>query len=373
MIIGIPKEIKPFENRVSVTPDSVRILTGRGHKVIVEKSAGEGSGFSDDEYKANGAYISDTAEQVYSEAELIVKVKTPQPSEYKLLRKNQVLVAYLHLAVEKVLTSELLDKKVISIGYETVEKEDGSLPLLVPSSEIAGKMSVNIASNILEKQNGGSGVLLGGVPGVPAGKVLIIGAGNVGLNAAKIAVGVGADVSILDINIDKLRLADRMLGSKVKTYFSSKTILESLIKDTDVIIGAVFVPGHKSPKIITEDMIKSMKKGSVLVDVSIDQGGIAETEDRITTHDNPVYEKFGVLHYCVENMPGSVARTSSVALANASIKYILKIADLGFVEAIKNNPSIAKGINTYSGKLTNKGVAEALKMEYKELPSLIGF
>ena len=373
MIIGIPKEIKPFENRVAVTPDGVRILTDCGHKVIFEKSAGEGSGFSDEEYENAGAYISENAEKVYADAQLIVKVKTPQPSEYKLLRKNQILVAYLHLAVEKVLTNELLDKKVISIGYETVEKDDGSLPLLIPTSEIAGKMSVNIASNLLEEQNGGSGVLLAGVPGVPAGKVLIIGAGNVGLNAAKIAIGVGADVSILDINTDKLRLADSMLGSRVKTYFASKTILQSLIKDTDVVIGAVFVPGHKSPKLISEDMIKSMKKGSVLVDVSIDQGGIAETEDRITTHEKPVYEKFGVLHYCVENMPGSVARTSSVALANASIKYILKIADLGLIEAIKNYPTLARGINTYNGNLTNKGVAEALKMGYKELPSLIGF
>lgn len=373
MIIGIPKEIKPCEHRVSVTPEGVKLLISHRHKVLIEKSAGEGSGFSDEEYRCAGAEILDTAEQIYSNAQFIVKVKTPQPSEYKYLRKDQLLITYLHLAVEKALTIELLNKKVTSIAYETVQKDDESLPLLIPASEIAGKMSIHIASTLLEKRNNGSGILLSGVAGVPAGKVLIIGCGNVGMNAAKTAIGIGADVSMADINTDKLRKADNYFGSRVKTYLVSESILKTLVKEADVIIGAVFVPGHKSPKLITEEMVKSMKKGSVILDVSIDQGGIAETEDRITTHENPTYEKYGIIHYCVENMPSSVARTATIALTNESIKYILKIADLGIIDAVKNYQTLAKGINTYNGKLTNKGVAQALNLEYTELPSIIGF
>ena len=373
MIIGIPKEIKKDENRVALTPEGAKLLVSHGHKVLIEKSAGTGSGFNDEDYISAGAQIVDSPEKIYSEAELIAKVKTPQPTEYKWLKKNHILTTFLHLAVEKSLTKELLDRKVTGIAYETVQKSDGSLPLLIPVSEIAGKMSIHIAATLLEAQNKGSGRLLSGVTGVPAGKVLIIGAGNVGTSAAKIATGIGADVSVIDVNTEKLRYIDNLFHSKVKTYVCSEQTLKALIKETDVVIGAVFVPGHKSPHLITEEMVKSMKKGSVIIDVSIDQGGIAETEDRITTHEAPTYEKFGVIHYCVENMPGSVARTSTIALTNESIKYILEIADRGLIEAIKQDKTLARGINTYNGKLTNKGVAQALGFEYTELPSLIGF
>ena len=373
MIIGIPKEIKNDENRVALTPEGAKLLTSHGHKVLVETAAGIGSGYSDEDYIASGAVIVDLPEKIYSEAELIAKVKTPQPVEYKWLKKNHILITFLHLAVEKSLTKELLDRKVTGIAYETVQKDDGSLPLLIPVSEIAGKMSIHIAATLLEKQHMGSGMLLSGVTGVPAGKVLIIGAGNVGTSAAKIAMGIGADVCVLDINTEKLRNIDTLFHSRVKTYVVSEEILKKLVKEADVVIGAVFVPGHKSPHLITEEMVKSMKEGSVIIDVSIDQGGIAETEDRITTHEMPTYEKFGVIHYCVENMPGSVARTSTVALTNESIKYLLEIADRGLVDAIKHDRTLARGVNTFNGKLTNKGVAKAHGLEYTELPSLIGF
>lgn len=373
MIIGIPKEIKVMEDRVAITPEGVHYLTKNGHKILIEKNAGIGSGFTDDDYKSAGAFVLNDPEDIYKGSNLIVKVKEPQPSEYKYLRKNQIILAYLHLAVEKTLTKELLNKKVISIAYETIQKDDGDLPLLIPMSEVAGKMSIQIAANLLENRNKGAGILLGGIAGVPAGKVLIIGAGHVGINAAKIAVGMGANVSIVDINTDKLRYADNLFNSKIKTYVSSESKLKELVKETDVLIGAVLIPGHKAPCIITEEMVKSMKKGSVIVDISIDQGGIVETIDRITTHDNPSYEKYGIIHYSVANIPGCVARTSTMALTNETLKYLDSIADKGIIDAIKQDKSLARGINTFNGKLTNKGVAQALKLEYTELPSLIGF
>lgn len=373
MIISVPKEIKPMEDRVSVTPEGVRLLVKNNHKVVIEKSAGIGSGFTDEEYKEAGAVILDSAEDVYNEGDIILKVKEPQPAEYKFLKKNKILFAYLHLAIEKSLTKELLDKKITSIAYETIQNQDGSLPLLTPMSEVAGKMSIQIAANLLENRNKGAGLLLGGIAGVPAGKVLIVGAGNVGINAAKIAVGMGANVSIADINTDKLRNVDNIFGSKVKTYVSTEYTLKMLTKEADVLIGAVLIPGHKAPKIITEEMVKNMKKGSVIVDVCIDQGGIVETIDRITTIDNPSFEKYGVIHYSVSNIPGSVAKTSTLALTNETIKYLDKITRKGLIEAIKRDSSLAKGVNTYKGKLTNIGVAQALDLEYTELPSLIGF
>ncbi len=373
MIIGVPKELKTKEDRVAITPQGVKSLVSQNHKVIIEKSAGVGSGFSDEEYQIEGATIVSSAEEIYSRANIIVKVKEPQPSEYKLLRKNQILLAYLHLAIEKELTKVLLEKKIISIAYETIETDDKKLPLLIPMSEIAGKMSVQIAANLLENRNNGAGILLGGIAGVPAGKVLIIGAGSVGINAAKIAVGMGANVSIIDIDINKLRYADDLFGSRVKTYISNEYNLKNLVKDTDVLIGAVLIPGHKAPSIVTEEMVKSMHKGSVIVDVSIDQGGIVETMDRITTHDNPTFEKYGVIHYSVANMPGSVARTSTIALTNETIKCINDIANKALTEAFKKDKALARGVNTFDGKVTNKGVAESLKLDYVELPSLIGF
>ena len=373
MIIGVPKEIKTKEDRVAITPQGVKSLVSQGHKVIIEKSAGVGSGFTDEEYISQGATIVVSPENVYSQADIIVKVKEPQPSEFKLLKKNQILFTYLHLAVEKELTKVLLDKKITSIAYETIETDDKKLPLLIPMSEVAGKMSVQIAANLLENRNKGAGILLGGIAGVPAGKVLIIGAGYVGINAAKIAVGMGANVSILDVDTNKLRKLDDMFGSKIKTYVSNEYNLKELIKDTDVLIGAVLIPGHKAPSIVTEEMVKSMKKGSVIVDVSIDQGGIVETMDRITTHDNPSFEKHGVIHYSVANIPGSVARTSTIALTNETINYLNVIVNENLIEAIKKNKALAKGVNTFGGHITNKGVAQAQDLEFTELSSLIGF
>lgn len=373
MIIGIPKEIKPMEGRVAATPESVYYLVKNNNKVFIEEGAGINSGFEDSEYKEAGAIIIKTPQELYEKSEIIVKVKAPQPSEYGLLKKNQILFAFLHLAVEKSLAKELIQRKVTSIGYETIQREDGTLPLLVPVSEIAGKMSIHVAANFLEKRNNGRGILLSGVAGVPSAKVLIIGAGHVGINAAKIASGFGCDVAVADIDTDKLRYIDNLLGRRIKTYMSTPRLIKEEIKSADVVIGAVLNPGHKAPCLITEEMVKSMKKGSVIVDVSIDQGGIVETEDRITTLNAPAYEKYGVIHYCVENMPGSVPRTSTIALTNETIKYISKVTKKGIVEAIKTDKTLASGINTFGGKLTNKGVAEALDMEYTELPSIIGF
>lgn len=373
MIIGVPKEIKIKEDRVAITPQNVYSLVNMGHKVYIQKSAGIGSGYSDEEYKDEGAIILDTIEEIYNIAEIIVKVKEPLPSEYKLLKKNQILFTYLHLAIEKELTQELLSKKITAIAYETIQTPDGELPLLTPMSEVAGKMSIQIAANLLENRNKGAGILLGGIAGVPSGKVLIIGAGHVGINAAKIAVGMGADVSIVDINTDKLRYVDNIFGSKIKTYISNEYNLEELTKVTDVLIGAVLIPGYKAPCIITEEMVKRMKKGSVIVDVSIDQGGIVETIDRIQTIDNPTFEKYGVIHYSVANIPGSVARTSTIALTNETFKYLTEIVNKGVIDAIKKNSALQKGVNTFNGKLTNKGVSKALNMDYTELTGIIGF
>ena len=373
MIIGVPKEIKVRDDRVAITPFGASNIIKKGHKVFIEKSAGLGSGFSDDDYKKVGAHICEETEEVYANADIIIKIEKPQPSEYKFLKKNQILMTFLHLATEKELTKELLAKKVTSIGYETIQLQNGKLPLLIPLSEIAGKMSIQIAANLLENRNKGAGILLGGVPGVPAGKVLIVGAGTVGFNAVKVAVGMGANVCVVDVDINKLRYIDDIFGSKVKTYVSSEDLLKELVPYSDVIIGAALIPGHRTPRIITEEMVKSMKKGSVIVDVSVDQGGVVETIDRITDIDNPSFIKHGVIHYCVPNMTGSVARTSTIAFANESIKYVLSILDNGIVDAIKTDKALASGINTFNGKLTNEGVAKALDMEYVEIPTLIGF
>ncbi len=373
MFIGIPKEIKTDENRVAITPYGVKILTENNNKVYVQKSAGDLSGFSDEEYKNAGAYIIDSAEEIYSKSEMILKVKSPLPSEYRYLRKNQILFTYLHLAVDKSLTEFLKERKVVGVACETVECTDGRLPLLEPMSCIAGKMSVQIAAHLLESQNGGRGILLGGVPGVEAGKVLIIGAGSAGLNAAKTATALGANVSILDVNTDKLRRADNILGSHVKTYISNEYNLRELIKDADVVIGAVLKPGRKTPVLLSEDMIKTMKKGTCIIDLSGDQGGISETIDRFTTFNNPIYEKYGVIHYCVENIPSSVSKTASCAFSNEIIRYVLNISQNGIAEASKKDSSLLKGINTYHGHLTNKAVADSLNFDYTEISSLIGF
>ncbi|MBQ2872114.1 alanine dehydrogenase [bacterium] len=373
MKIGVVKEIKDNENRVSVVPDGVALLVKNGHTVYVQKNAGEGSGFSTAEYKKAGAIIIDTMDAVYQEADLIVKVKEPQPIEYDMLKKGQNLFTYLHLAVEPELAEILTKKKINSIAYESVQKETGELPLLTPMSEIAGKMSVQIGAHFLESHNGGAGVLLGGVPGVRSGNVLIVGAGTVGINALRTAIGTGAHVSIADVDINKLRKIDDLFGSRVQTVVSNPANLETECKKADLVVGAVLIPNSKAPRIITEDMVKSMKKGSVIVDVAIDQGGIVETINNVTTHANPVVEKHGVIHYSVANIPGAVAHTSTLALTNATLPYLLSIANNGFIGAIKKDSALERGVNTFNGEIVKAEVASALNMKHVELAMMVGF
>jgi len=373
MIIGIPKEIKNWENRVSLTPSGAKTLISNGHTVIVQSTAGLGSGFTDEEYSNVGAKIISTAEEVYKKSDMIIKVKEPQESEYKLLKEGQLLFTYLHLAVEERLTKALLKQKVNGVAYETIQTENGELPLLTPMSEIAGRMAVQIGANILENPHGGRGVLLGGVPGVMPADVVIIGGGTVGLNAAKIAFGMGANVTVLDLNLNRLRYFDDIFHGKIKTLMSSLSNLELCSSYADLLIGAVLIPGAKAPHLITEAMVKNMKKGSAIVDVAIDQGGIVETIDKVTTHANPVFEKHGVMHYSVANIPGAVARTSTIALTNATLPYAVKLANEGFIKAVKSCSELAKGVNTCQGQLVSKPVADSLGLNHTELSMIIGF
>lgn len=373
MIIGIPKEIKNWENRVSLTPSGAKTLIDNGHKVLVQKDAGLGSGFTDEEYISAGAGILPTIEEVYKVAEMIIKVKEPQESEYQLLKEGQLLFTYLHLAVEPELTNALLKHKVTGVAYETIQLKSGELPLLTPMSEIAGRMAIQIGASFLEKPHGGRGVLLGGVPGVMPADVVIIGGGVVGLNATKIAYGMGANVTVLDLNLNRLRYFDDIFHGKVKTLMSNSSNLELCTSYADLLIGAVLIPGAKAPHLVTEAMVKKMKKGSVIVDVAIDQGGIVETIDRVTTHENPIFEKHGVMHYSVANIPGAVARTSTIALTNATLPYALKLANQGFIKAVKTCEELAKGVNTCNGHLVSKPVAESLKLNHTELSQIIGF
>lgn len=373
MIIGIPKEIKNWENRVSLTPSGAKTLITNGHKVLVQTSAGEGSGFSDDEYKAAGAELLLNIEEVYQESEMIIKVKEPQESEYELLKEGQLLFTYLHLAVEPKLTQALLKHKINGVAYETIQTANGELPLLTPMSEIAGRMAVQIGASFLEKPHGGRGVLLGGVPGVMPADVVIIGGGVVGLNATKIAFGMGANVTVLDLNLNRLRYFDDIFHGKVKTLMSNSSNIELCTSYADLLVGAVLIPGAKAPHLVTEAMVKNMKKGSVIVDVAIDQGGIIETIDKVTTHENPVYEKYGVMHYSVANIPGAVARTSTIALTNATLPYALRLANQGFTKAVKSCEELAKGVNTCQGNLVSQPVAVSLGLEHIELSALIGF
>ena len=375
MIIGIPKEIKIGENRVAITPAGVDMLVKAGHRVLVERGAGEGSGFSDEEYRSAGAELVFSPDEVWN-VEMVLKVKEPIEPEFKFLREGLLLFTYLHLANPdlKELTCNLVEKKVTAIAYETVQLPDGRLPLLEPMSEVAGKMAVQVAAHYLEKTHGGKGILMGGVPGVRPSNVVIIGAGTVGWNAAVVALGMGANVIVLNRGIERLhRLAETLgpvhMGNLTLLKLSPRN-LEKVLKDADVVIGAVLTPGARAPILVTREMIRKMKPGSVIVDVSIDQGGIFETS-RPTTHENPVYVEEGVIHYCVTNMPGSVPRTSTIALTNATISYVLKLADLGFIEAVKVDSALAKGVNTYAGYVTNKEVAEAHGLEYQPLEKLI--
>jgi len=373
MIIGVAKEIKNNENRVGLTPAGADSLVKAGHKVLIEKSAGIGSGFVDENYTSVGAEILDDKQKIFDAAEMIVKVKEPLPAEYDLFHEGQILFTYLHLAPEPELTAALLKHKVTGIAYETVVGRDGrSLPLLAPMSEIAGRMSIQLGAQFLESQYGGSGILLGGVSGVASGQVVIVGGGVVGTNAAKMAVGLGARVTIIDLSIERLRYLDDIFGGRVVTVMSNSYNIAEWTRQADLLIGAVLIPGAKAPKLVTEEMVKSMKKGSVIVDVAIDQGGAVETSDHVTTHDNPTFEKFGVIHYSVANIPGAVARTSTLALTNATLPYALKIASKGWKVACAEDAGLAKGINTVDGKVTNKGVAEALKLDCADYNEYIG-
>lgn len=366
MIVGIPKEIKSNEYRVSMVPAGVRALTENGHKVLVETGAGEGSGISDKEYVKVGAEIRQTAEEVFGEAEMIVKVKEPFPREYELFREGQILFTYLHLAPALELTRALLKQKVIGIAYETVQLADGSLPLLVPMSEIAGKLSIQVGAHYLQRENGGSGVLVGGVPGAKAGNVVIVGGGTVGTNAAKVALGMGANVTILDVNIDRLRYLSDILRGKLSTLAANRSTIECAVADADLVVGAILVPGAKAQKLVTRHMISEMRKGSVIVDVAVDQGGCSET-CKPTTLDNPVFTVDGVLHYCVTNMPSAVSRSSTFALTNATLPYILKLADSGYEKAMRADAALRKGLNVFKGMLVNKPVADSLGLEYTSL------
>jgi alanine dehydrogenase len=369
MIIGIPKEIKADEYRVSMTPTGVHDLIKHGHKVLVENLAGIGSGISDQDYLEQGAKIV-SQQEVFDQSEMIVKVKEPIAEEYPLLRDGQILYTYLHLAPAPELTQTLLDKKVIGIAYETVQLVDKSLPLLIPMSEVAGRMSIHEGSKYLERENGGRGILLGGVPGVDPGHVVIVGGGVVGANAAKMAIGTGASVTLLDVNLPRLRYLDDIHGSRLRTLMSNKFNLIESLRTADLVIGAVLIPGARAPRLITRDMLKEMQSGSVIVDVGIDQGGMLETS-RPTTHSDPIFEEEGVVHYCVANMPGALARTSTFALTNATFPYALKLANEGYKKALTSDPALKSGLNVCLGAITHPAVATALDKELVEPESFL--
>jgi alanine dehydrogenase len=362
MIIGVPKEIKEQEQRVALLPSAAEQLKRRKHSVLVEKNAGVGSGYPDADYVKAGAEIVDLAKDVFARADMIVKVKEPLAAEFPLLRKGQILFTYLHLAASKPLTDALLKSGVTGVAYETIQVGT-RLPLLEPMSEIAGRMSVVMGANFLAKYNGGSGVLLGGVPGVLPGRVVVVGGGTSGVNAARMAMGLGAEVIILDVDVERLRFLDLAIDS-MRTLYSSEANLNELMADCDLLIGAVLLPGAKAPKLITRPMLRKMKKGSVLVDIAIDQGGCAETS-RPTTHVDPVYVEEGVTHYCVANMPAAYARTATQALTNVTYRYVELLADYGLEEACKKQPALTGGINTRDGKLTCRAVADAHGMKYE--------
>jgi alanine dehydrogenase len=370
VIVGLPKEIKDNEYRVGLTPAGVRALTDAGHQVNVEKNAGEGSGFDDALYQKAGAQIIDSAEDIWAGADMIVKVKEPIATEYPRMREGQLLFTYLHLAPDHELTDQLIKRKVTGIAYETITDRRGGLPLLTPMSEVAGRMAIQVGAHYLEKMAGGRGILLGGVPGVPAARVVIIGGGVVGTNAAKIAVGMGAHVTIIDNNLERLRELDDIFLSKISTLASSAYMIHDAISSADLIIGAVLVPGAAAPRLVTRNMLKDVPNGAVIVDVAVDQGGCIETTHP-TTHSNPTYYVEGVLHYCVANMPGAVPRTSTFALTNATLPYTLKLANQGFLEAISSDAGLKAGVNSFAGHCTYQAVAEAQNLPYTSIDALI--
>ena len=370
MIVGCVKEIKNNEFRVGLTPDNVRSYVAAGHEVLIEHSAGEGSGFTDDEYIKAGAKMLD-ASDVWSSCDMMVKVKEPLPEEYPLFRDGLVLFTYLHLAADRPQMEALLDGKVKSVAYETVKEADGSLPLLAPMSQIAGRLSLQEGAKYLEKAFGGSGVLLAGVPGTPKANVTIIGGGTVGTNAAKIALGMGANVTVLDISLKRLEQLDDMFNGQIQTLYSTDSNIERAVLNADLVIGAVLIPGGSTPKLFKKDYLKRMRPGTVFVDVAIDQGGCGETS-RVTTHDDPIFIEDGIVHYCVGNMPGAVSRTSTIALTNATLRYGLEIANKGLENAVKDNPAIALGVNTYDGKVTCKNLADSFEdVDYVDVMTLV--
>jgi len=370
MRVGCPKEIKNHEYRVGLTPGAVREYVAHGHDVIIETKAGAGIGADDDAYKAAGAKVVGTAKEVFEQSDMVVKVKEPQPSEWAQLRDGQILYTYLHLAPDPEQTKGLLASGVTAVAYETVTDDRGGLPLLAPMSEVAGRLAIQAGATALQKANGGRGILLGGVPGVLPAKVTVIGGGVVGLHAAKMAVGLGADVTILDRSIPRLRQLDDIFNGRVHTRYSTIEALEEEVFSADVVIGAVLIPGSRAPKLVKDYMVQQMSEGSVIVDVAIDQGGSIETIDRVTTHADPTYVKHGVVHYAVANMPGAVARTSTLALTNVTIPYALRIANQGLEACAKLLPEVAKGINVYDGHITNAGVADSLGYPYTKIEEL---
>jgi len=370
MLIGVPKEIKEDEYRVSLLPVGVETLKKHGHKVLVEKGAGLGSGITDAEYRAAGATIIPTAKDVFRRADMIIKVKEPQPKEIRMIRKDQVIFTYFHFAANRSLTEGMMRSGAVCIAYETMEEEDHTLPLLTPMSEVAGRMAVQEGAKYLERPLGGRGILLGGVPGVEPANVVILGGGVVGTNAAKIAAGMGANVTILDIDLERLRYHDDVLPPNVTLLKSNQEHIRRMVAQADLLIGAVLIKGAKAPRLVTKKMIKTMKKGAVVVDVAVDQGGCIETI-RPTTHSNPTYVVNGVIHYGVANMPGAVSRTSTYALTNATLPYAVLIADKGYVEAAKTSKAVWSGVNILKGKVTDKAVAKAFRMKYTPLEELI--
>jgi len=369
MIIGVPKEIKDNENRVAVTPAGVKAFKENGHQVLTQKSAGLGSGITDQEFQDAGASIVEEPKDIFCQADMIMKVKEPLPSEYSMIKEGQIIFTYFHFAASRELTQAMIDRKCICIAYETVETADRALPLLAPMSEVAGKIAGHLIAYYLALPNGGRGVLLGGVPGVKPAKVVVIGGGTVGTNAAKVAAGIGASVIILDVNLDRLKYLDNIMPKNVMTLVSNQFNIEEELKDTDALIGAALIPGAPAPKVVTEEMVKKMPKHSVIVDVAIDQGGCVETS-RPTSHSNPTYLMHDVLHYCVTNMPGAFPRTSTFALTNATLPYALEIAQKGYQKAIISNPALAKGLNIMGGKVTYKPVADAFGYSYYPIEEL---
>ena len=371
MTVGVPKEIKNNENRVAMVPDGVFELVKAGCKVIVETCAGVGSGISDDDYKQAGATIYADKGALFAEADVIVKVKEPIPEEYDFFKENQILFTYLHLAADPEQAEFLLEKQITGFAYETVKEKDGSLPLLTPMSEVAGRMSIQIGATLLQKNHGGKGIVIGGVPGVAPAEVVVLGGGVVGLNAAKTAAWMGAKVTILDVSRKRLTYIDDVFGGRITTLMSTAFNIAAAVKKADLLIGAVLVPGGKTPRLVTEEMVKTMSPGSVIVDVAVDQGGSIETVDRVTTHEEPYYVKHGVLHYSVANMPGAVPKTSTYALTGMTIQYLKRIVSKSVQDIIKDDEELVQGLNTFKGKVTHLGVAEALDREYTDPKSLI--